>query len=34
VQLIEQSLGLLQVKRVEAFSEPAIDRGEKIVGLR
>jgi len=28
-----KTLGLLQVKRVEALGEPAIDRGEKIVAL-
>ena len=33
VQLIEQRLGLLQIERVEAFGEPAIDWGEKIAGL-
>jgi hypothetical protein len=33
VQLIEQGLGLLQVERVEAFSEPAVDRSEKLAGL-
>jgi len=32
-QLFEQRLGFLQVERVEALGEPAIDRGEKIVGL-
>ncbi len=32
VQLVEQRLCLLQVERVEAFSEPAIGRSEKIVG--
>jgi hypothetical protein len=26
-------LGLLQIQRVEALGEPAVDRGEKIVGL-
>jgi hypothetical protein len=31
-QLIEHSLGLLQIERVEAFGEPAVDRGEKIAG--
>jgi PAS domain-containing protein len=30
---VEQRLGLLQIERVEAFGEPAIDRREKIVGL-
>jgi hypothetical protein len=33
VQFVEQSLGLLQIKRVEALGEPAIDRSEKIAGL-
>src|SRR5208282_6272725 len=32
-QLIEQRLGLLQIERIEAFGEPAIDRSEKIAGL-
>jgi hypothetical protein len=30
VQLIAQRLGFLQIERVEAFSEPAIGRSEKI----
>jgi len=29
VQLVEQGLGLLQIERVEAFGEPAIDRSEQ-----
>src|SRR5262245_17775746 len=29
-QLVEQRLGVLQVARVEAFGEPAVDRGEEI----
>ena len=33
VQLVEQRLRLLQIERVEAFSEPAVDRSEKIAGL-
>ena len=33
LQLIEQSLGLLQITRVEPFSEPAVDRSEKIACL-
>jgi hypothetical protein len=33
VQLIEQGLGLLQIERIEAFGEPAVDRSEKIAGL-
>ena len=32
VQLAELRLGLLQIERVEAFSEPVIDRGKKIAG--
>ena len=30
VQLIEQRLRLFQIERLEAFGEPAIDRGEEI----
>ena len=30
-QLVEQRLGLLQVARVEAFSEPAVDPSESIL---
>ena len=33
VQLVEQGLGLLQIERVEALGEPAVDRREKIAGL-
>ena len=33
VQLAEQDLRLLQIERVEAFSEPAVDRSEKFAGL-
>ena len=33
VQFLEQGLGLLQVKPVKTFSEPVIDRSEKIVGF-
>src|SRR5450631_1971679 len=33
VQLVEQGLSLFQVARAEPFSEPAIDRSEKIPGL-
>src|SRR5579864_6195878 len=33
VQLVEQRLGLLEIARVEAFSEPAVDRREEIMGL-
>jgi hypothetical protein len=29
---IGQRLGLLQIERVEAFGEPAVDRCEKIAG--
>ena len=32
-ELLQARLGLLQVERVEAFGEPAVDRGEKIAGL-
>jgi len=32
VQLIKQGLGLLQIERVEALGEPAVDRSEKIAG--
>ena len=33
LSVAEQRLGLLQVERVEAFGEPAVDRREKIAGL-
>ena len=33
MQLAEQRLRLLQIERVEAFGEPAVDRSEKIAGL-
>jgi hypothetical protein len=33
VELSEQSPCVLQVERVETLSEPAVDRGQKIVGL-
>ena len=33
VQLVEQGLSLLQVDRVEAFGEPAVDRREEITGF-
>ena len=33
MQLTEQSLGLLQIERVKAFGEPAVDRSEKIACL-
>jgi hypothetical protein len=29
VQLVKESLRLLQIERVEAFGEPAVDRSEK-----
>jgi hypothetical protein len=32
-QLIEQRLRFLQIERVEALGEPAVDRSEKIAGL-
>src|ERR1700747_3196017 len=32
-QLVEQGLGLLQVRRVKALGEPAVDRSEKFLGL-
>jgi hypothetical protein len=32
-QLFEQSLGLFQIERVEAFGEPAVDRSENVAGL-
>jgi hypothetical protein len=32
-QLVEQSLRLLQIERVEAFGEPAVDRSEKLASL-
>ena len=31
--LVEQCLGLLQIERVEAFGEPAVDRSEQLEGL-
>ena len=33
VLLIEQRLGLLQIERVEASGEPAVDRSEQFAGL-
>jgi hypothetical protein len=33
-QLVEQGLGLRQVMCIEAVGKPAVDRGEKIVGLQ
>jgi hypothetical protein len=32
-QFVEQRLGLLQIERVEAFGEPAVDRREERVGF-
>ena len=32
-QLLQQSLRLLQIERVEALSEPAVDRSEQFAGL-
>src|SRR4029077_21004307 len=29
-QLLEESLGLLQIERVETFGEPAVDRSKKL----
>jgi hypothetical protein len=33
VQLVEESLGFLQVERVESFGESAVDRSQQIAGL-
>jgi hypothetical protein len=33
LELLQQRLRFSQVERVEALGEPAIDRGQKIVGL-
>jgi hypothetical protein len=33
LQLVEQFLSLFQIERVEAFGEPALDRGEKLASL-
>ena len=33
LQLVQQRLGLLQVRRIKSLGELAIDRDEKIVGL-
>jgi hypothetical protein len=30
--LVEQRFGVFQDRRIEAFGEPAMDRGEKMVG--
>ena len=32
-QLGQQGLGLLEIERVEAFGEPAVDRSEKVARL-
>jgi hypothetical protein len=32
-QFIEQRLRLLQIERIEAFGEPALDRSEKLASL-
>ena len=32
-QLVEQRLGVLQIERIEAFGEPAIDRSEQFTGF-
>jgi hypothetical protein len=32
-QLVEQHLGLLEVRRVEALGEPALDRREEVAGF-
>jgi hypothetical protein len=33
VQLTKESLGLLQVERVETLGKPAVDRSENVAGL-
>ena len=33
IQFVEQSLGLLQIERIEPFGEPAVDRCEKLAGV-
>jgi hypothetical protein len=33
LQLVKQRLRLFQIGRVEALGEPAVDRGEKVVGV-
>jgi hypothetical protein len=33
LQLVEQSLGLLEIERVEAFGKPAVGRSEKLASL-
>ena len=33
VQLVEQSLGVFQIERVEAFGEPAVDWSEQFASL-
>jgi hypothetical protein len=32
-QLVEERLGLFQIKRVEAFGEPTVHRSEKLAGF-
>jgi hypothetical protein len=32
-QLVEQRLGVLQIGGIEALGEPAVNRGEQVVGL-
>jgi hypothetical protein len=32
-QLLQQRLGVLQIERVEAFGEPAVDRSEQLARL-
>src|SRR6202040_2992409 len=32
-QLVEESLCLLQIERIETFGEPAVDRSEKLASL-
>ena len=33
-ELLQQRLGFLQVRRIKAFREPAVDRREQLVGLK
>ena len=32
-QVVEQGLGLLEVERIEALGEPAVDPGQQVAGL-
>jgi hypothetical protein len=32
-ECVKQSLSLIQIERLEALGEPAVDRGEKLAGL-